>query len=155
MSVLLHIGKSHAAGSLGVECFQPPWDISGELYISSSSFCSPGSIQAHGIMCHKSIQTSYSSGTFLDGVSLSCHSSQYVGRHSSSVSHHKRPCHGFLSWPGAQGSAITNLTLWLFSNLCFAEKGYLPSSVSHSRGDLSVCDKNLSAMLERMEWMLC
>ena len=43
MSVLLHLGMSPTSGSLGVECFQPPLDISSELCVFSSSFSSPGS----------------------------------------------------------------------------------------------------------------
>ena len=49
---------------------------------------------------------SYSNGTLLHGGSLASHSSQHVGRHSLSVSHCKRPCHGCFGRPGAQGSAI-------------------------------------------------
>ena len=43
----------------------------------------------------------------LDGGSLASHSSQYVGRCSSAVSHLKRSHHGCFSRPGTQGSAIS------------------------------------------------
>ena len=88
MSALLHLGKLTNSGSLGFECFQPPQDISYQLCVSSSLYSSNGSVQDSVRTCHKSIQTSYSSGTLLDGGSLASHSSQHVGRHSSLVSHH-------------------------------------------------------------------
>ena len=46
-------------------------------------------------------------GTMLDGGSLAPLSSQHVGRHTSTVSHHKRSHHGCFSRPDAQGSAIS------------------------------------------------
>ena len=32
MAVLLHLGKSTASVTLGIEQFKPPWDISSELF---------------------------------------------------------------------------------------------------------------------------
>ena len=37
MSALLQLGKSSTYGCLGVKCFQPPLDVSGELCVSFSS----------------------------------------------------------------------------------------------------------------------
>ena len=89
MSVLLNLGKSITSRSLGVECFQPPLDTLGELCASSFSFSSPCSFQAFDGICQRSIHASYSSGNLLDEGSLASHHSQYVERHSSSVSHVK------------------------------------------------------------------
>ena len=36
MSAVIHLRKSTTSGSLGFECFQPPLDLSGELWVSSS-----------------------------------------------------------------------------------------------------------------------
>ena len=107
MSVHLHLGKSSPSGHLGVECFQPLLDLSCELCISSCSFSSPCSIQFPGRTHHRSIQTSYSSGTLLEGGSLTSHSCQHFGRHALLVSYHKGPHDGCLSRLGAQGSTIT------------------------------------------------
>ena len=53
----------------------------------------------------KSIHTSHSSGTMLDGGYLASHNSHHAGRHSPLVSHH-RSYHKCFGRPGAQGSAI-------------------------------------------------
>ena len=95
-----------ASRSYGVECLQPSMEVSGELCISSSHVNSCSVVQVPSETCHKSIQTSYSSGTMLDGGSLAFHSSHHVGRHSSLMSHHKVSHHECFSRPGAQGSAI-------------------------------------------------
>ena len=56
--------------------------ISGNLCISSNiNSCSI--VQVSGRICHKSFQTSYSSGIMLDGRSMVSHIFQHVGRHSS------------------------------------------------------------------------
>ena len=85
---------------LGALGWKPPLDISGELCVASFGFSSTGSIQVSGKTFHWSVQTSYSSGSFLS------YCSQHVGRLSSSVSHHKIHLHGF-SQPGAQRYAST------------------------------------------------
>ena len=105
MSALLYLGKSHYLWDLGVECFQPLWDLSGELCVPSC-IRYPSSVQVSWITCHSSIQTSYSGGALLDGGSLASHSSWHVGRHSFLVFCHKN-CHGYFRRQGAQGSAIT------------------------------------------------
>ena len=93
--------------ALGVECLQPSLDISGKLHVSSSCISSSGSVQSSCTRCQRSTQMFDSGGTMLDGGSLVHHSPQHVGRHSSVMPHHKRSCHGCLSRPGAQGSAIS------------------------------------------------
>ena len=78
MSTVLHLGKSTASASLGVECFQSSLDISSELCIISSCISSPSSVQVSSRTCHKLIQTSNSNYTLLDGGSLATHSPQHV-----------------------------------------------------------------------------
>ena len=78
--------------ALGFESFQPSLNIYQVSYVfPPSSVSSPGLIQVPGRTCHRSIQILYSSDTLLDGGSLVSHISQHVGRHSSSMSHHKEP----------------------------------------------------------------
>ena len=107
MSVILHLEKFPISGCLGVECLQPFLNISRELCVSASSFSSPGSVKVPSRMCHRSVQTSYSKGTLLDGDTLASHHSQHVGSCSSLGSHCKGPHHGCLSHLGIQGSAVT------------------------------------------------
>ena len=115
------------SGSSGVECFQPPLGLSGELCVYSSNFSSPGSFPFPGRICHQSIQTSYSCGILLDGDSLASHSSQYIGRVSLSVSHCKGPCHGCLSWPGVQGSVITAFNPFATQRYVLCRQGFSSS----------------------------
>ena len=104
-------------GVFGVECIQPSLDISGESYVSSSIFSSPGSIQVPSQMCHWSVQTSDSSGTLLDGGSLVSHHSQHVGKHFSSVSHDL--IMDVLVGQVLKKSLLSlSLTLWLLNNMC-------------------------------------
>ena len=79
--------------------------VSVELFISSSSVYCSSVVQIFSGTCHKLVQTSYSSGTMLDGGSLATYSSQHVGRHSSSISHHKGSHCGCFSRLSDQGSA--------------------------------------------------
>ena len=81
-------------------------DISGEVCISSS-INSPSSGQISSITCNRSILNSKSICTLLDGGFLASRSSQHVGRHALSVSHHKRTCQGCSSRPITQGHTIT------------------------------------------------
>ena len=80
------ITKSATPGSLGVECFQPLFNVSVELCISSC-ISSPSSVQVSSRTCHRSFQTYNCSCTLLGGGSLAFHSSQHVGRHSTSALH--------------------------------------------------------------------
>ena len=43
--------NSNSSGRLGVECFQQPLDITGELCVSSSCISCPGYVQVSGITC--------------------------------------------------------------------------------------------------------
>ena len=63
------------------------------------------------VLVQRLTQSSYSSGTLLYGSSLIFHSSQYVGRHFSSVPHHRRPYHGCFIWLGPQSLYLTLLLL--------------------------------------------
>ena len=103
-SALLQSGMTVTSRKFGVEFTQPSMEV--ELCVSFSSINSSSVVQVSSETCHKSIQTSYFSGTMLDGGSLAFHSSQYVGRHCSSVSHCNGSHHKCFSSLGAQGSAI-------------------------------------------------
>ena len=85
MSALLHLGKLITFGNLGVEWFQSSLEISGELYISSSYVSSPSFVQVGDRTYRRSLPTSNSIHTLLDGGSLASHSSQYTRKHSSCV----------------------------------------------------------------------
>ena len=127
MSALLNLGKFTTSGSLGVESFQPPFDISGRLFVSTPCFSSPSYVKVSDRTCHRSIQTSYSGGTLLDGGSVPCHNSWYVGRHSSSVSSHKKISMDVsIDWV-LKGLQSLHLTLWLLRDVCCADKGFSPS----------------------------
>ena len=89
MSALLYLGEPTTCRSLGVECFRPSLDIYGDLCVSCSCISSPSSVQVSGIIYQQSIQTTYSTGTLLDGGSLASHSFQHAGRHSSPMSYLK------------------------------------------------------------------
>ena len=77
----------------------------------SSSISSSSSVQDPGRACHRSIQTFDSGGTMLDGGSSALHSSQHIVRCSLVLSSNKRSHHGCFTWPGAQGSTISALTI--------------------------------------------
>ena len=66
---------------------------------------SHSSVQIFGKICHGSIHTSYPHGTLLNGGFLGSHSSWHAGRYSSLLSCCNKPCYGFFSGPGVQGSA--------------------------------------------------
>ena len=135
--ILIHLEKFATSGNLGFEYFQPSLDISDELYISSFCISVPRSVQNYGRTCHRSIQTS--SFTLLDGGSLASHSSQHVGKHSSSVSYSKRFCHGYFSRPCAEGSDITACNLLLAHRHVLAQTRVLFLCLSGSgRDDLSI-----------------
>ena len=90
--------------------FQTSLDILDKLCISSSCITSPSFVKVSNIACHRSIQTSNSSLTLLDGGSLATHSSQDAGRHSQVMSNHKRCHQGCFGWvPDAQGSVIAGI----------------------------------------------
>ena len=90
---------------------------------------SSNSVQVSGITHYRSIQTSDSGCTMLDQGSLASHCSEHVGRHSSALSCHKRPCHGCFNRPGGQGSAMSVFNPWLLRDICCVDKGSLPQSV--------------------------
>ena len=136
MPALFQFGNSTASGGLGVECLQPSLEISGKLCVSSSSSGPSCSVQVSSRTCQWPTQTFTSGGSMLDGGSLASYSSQHAGRCSSAVSHHKRSRHGCLGRPGTQGSVVSALTLWLLSDVCYANKGSLPRSVRWWWGQL-------------------
>ena len=103
----IYLRKSHTCGSLGVECFQPPLYTSGELCVSSYSFSFPGPSHISGRMCHRSIQTFYSSGTLLDWAPWLLTVLNTLAGFPFWCSIIKQPHHGCLNWLGAEGYAIT------------------------------------------------
>ena len=113
---LTTLWKTITSRSLGVECIQPSMIVSGMLCISSYCINSSNSVQVSGRTCHKSIQISHSSGIMFDGISLACHRSQHVGRHSSSVSHHKDLTMDVLVGWVLKGLPLLHLTLWLLKD---------------------------------------
>ena len=72
MSVLLHLGKSAASGSLGLNAFNASLDTSGELCIFSY-ISLPNFVQGPGRTFYRSIKT-YNS----NGGSLTSHNSQDI-----------------------------------------------------------------------------
>ena len=147
MPSLLHLGISTIPGGLGVECLQPSLDVSGKLCVFSSWISSSGSVNVSDRTCQRSTQMVDSGGTMFDGGSLAPHTSQDVGRHSLVVPHHKRSHHGYLGRAGTQGSAISDLALWLLSNVCYADKGSLPQSVRQWWQQLQcLCQKSTSSV---------
>ena len=111
-------------GALGLNTFNHSW-TSGELCVFFSCISSPSSVQVSGRSCHSSAQISYASGTLLDGGSFSSYSSQYFGRHSSMVSKNKKSYPGCFSRLVLKGMQSLHLTLWLFRDMCCADKGSL------------------------------
>ena len=136
MPAFLHLGISTTSGGLRVECLQPSLDFSGRLHVSSFCISSPSSVQISGGTCQRAMQTFDCGCTMLDGGSLAPQSSQHVGR-CSSVFCHKRSHHGCLRRSGALGLPYLHLTLWLLSNVCYADRGSLPQSVRQWWGNLS------------------
>ena len=128
MPALLHLGISTTFEGLGVECLQPSLDISGKLWVAPSCISSSNSVQVSGGTCQRATQTFDSGGNMLDWGSIASHSSQYVGRHSWAVSHHKRSHHGCFGRLGAQGSAISAFNP-LAAQQCVLHRQRLSSSV--------------------------
>ena len=107
---------------------------SDEVCISPSSVNSSSVVHISSGTCHKSIQTSYSSGTMLDGGFLSSHSSQQVDRHSLSVSHCKGSHQGCFGRLVAQGSANAAFIPLTTQRCVCVGKGSLPESVRWWQG---------------------
>ena len=155
MSALSHSGNTITSRSLGIECLLPSMELSGELSISSVCINSSSLVQLSNRTCHKSIQTSHSCGTMLDGSSLAFPSSQHVGRWSSLVSNHKRFHHRCFSRPGVQGSPSAALNS-LAAHRCVAKIRILFFSLSHSgRVDSRINYNSLPAVLGKMGRLMC
>ena len=155
MSLLLYSGRSITSRSLQVECIQPSLAVLGELYVSSSSIKFAGSVQVSSRTCHKLIQTSQSSGSLLDGGSLASHSSQHVGRCSSSVSHHKGSCCGCFGRPGTQESTMPAFNPLAAQRCVLYRQGSLLGLSGGGWGDSSIYNTGLPAVLERMDRLVC
>ena len=129
MSTKLDIVKYPTTGSCGIECLQPCLVISGELCVSFSTFCSPGSIKVPDRTFHRSIEISCSSGTLFHEGSLASHSSPYVSRDSSLVSYSKNLVMDVsVGWVLKVLQSL-HLTLWLLRDVCCTDKGSIPPFV--------------------------
>ena len=155
MSTLLHLGKSISCGSLGIECFQFSLDIWNELCVFLFCFSCPSSVQASGRTCHRSIQTSHSSYTLLNGGSLASHSPQHLKRDSWWCCIVKNFIKDVLVPWVLKGLSLVELTLLLLTDVCCTDKGCLPWSVRQLWGVMSICSKTLPAMQERMGRLVC
>ena len=102
---------------------------SDELCVSSSCIGSLGSVQVPSRTCHRSIQTSYCSGTLLVGIFLASHSSQHVWRHSSLLFYLNESCHWCFSGLVLKDLPSLHWTLWLLRDIYCADKESLPQSV--------------------------
>ena len=140
---------STTLGGLGLECLQPSLDSSGKLLVSSSCISSSGSVQVSGRTCQQSTQIFDSGGIMLDGGSLAPHSSQHVGRHSSAVSHHKDPIMDVSVGQALKGLQYLHLTIWLLSNVCYADRGSLPQSVRPWWGQLECLHQRSTSSVGR------
>ena len=54
-----------------------------------------------------------------------------------------------------KGLQYLHLTLWLLSDVCYANKGSLPWSVRQWRGNSNIYIKGLPAALEGVGWLVC
>ena len=97
MSALYSLEWLLSPGALELNAFNHPWKFQ-VTYVFPQT-------------CHKSVQTSDSSGIMLAGDFLASHSSQHAGRHSSLVSPFKGFHHRCFSRLGVQGSAIAAINL--------------------------------------------
>ena len=104
LSAVLHLGKSITSESLEVNAFSYLWTY------QVSCVYPPASVPLVLSTFQMSVQPSYSSGSVLDGGFLASHSSQHVGRHSLSVSHPKRLCHGYSVGQMLKGLPSLHLT---------------------------------------------
>ena len=113
--------------ALELNTFNHPFDISDELYGSSTCISSPSSVSCR--IFHSSVQTSYSRGTLLGGGSpvwLPTVPSMMKGifQQCPIIKYH----HGCFSRPGPQGSAITAFNL-LPTQICVLHRQGFSSSV--------------------------
>ena len=140
MSAILHLRKSTASGSLGIEQIQPSQDRSGRLCISSSCISCHGSVHVSSRTCHPSIQTSDSSCTLLNGGYLVFDSSQQVARHSFQCPIVRNPIRDVL---GGKFSRVYHHIILPFhySKTFWTDKGSLLQSVRQWGG-----------WLEHLQW---
>ena len=54
-----------------------------------------------------------------------------------------------------KGLPYLHLILWLLSDVCYADKGFLPQSVRQWKGNSSIYIKGLPAVLEGMGRLVC
>ena len=123
-------------GALGLNAFSHPWKFQVSYVFPPLALVPLVLSQVSSQTCQRSTQTFTSGGSMLDGGSLASHSSQHAGRCSSGVLCSNRSCHGCFGRPGTQGSVYLHLTLWLLSDVCYADRGSLPQSVRQWWGQL-------------------
>ena len=101
MSALLHLRKSSTSGKLGVECYQPSYDIqvSNVFLLLVLVLLIFSKFLTENVTVHW--KAPYSSGTLLDWGFLASHSSQHVGRHFFLLFYHTKLWHGCFDGLGA------------------------------------------------------
>ena len=141
-------------GVLGLNAFSHPQTFQDKLCVSPSGSSPSSSVQVSGRTCQQSTQTFDSGGAMLDGGSLASHSSQHVGRYSSTVYHHKRSCHACSGRPGMQGSALSAFNPLAVQECVLHRQGF-SWSVRWWQGQLKHYIKGLPAVLERIGMLVC
>ena len=110
-----------------------------ELFVFSSCTSSFSSIQVSSRTCHRSIQTSISSCSLLDQSSLVSHSSQNVRKPYLSVSYFKVCV--------LKGLPLLTCVAWT--------RVFFLSLSGSGKGESSIYNKGLQAVLERMGRLVC
>ena len=142
MPVLLHLGISTTSGGLGVECLQPSLDISGKLhvssYISSSSSVLAEYVKGQ-LRCLLLVASCWIEVPWLPTVlNMMVDIPQWC------------PIIKHLIIDVSVGQALKglpyiHLTLWLLSDVCYADRGSLPQSVR--QGQLQhLCQRSTSSV---------
>ena len=128
MPALFHFGNSTASGALGLNAFSHPWNFQ-VSYVSSSGSGPSCSGQVSSRTCQQSTQTFTFGGSMLDGSSL-------LPTVLGMLADVPRQCPIVkdLVVDVSVGQVLTglrylHLTLWLLSNVCYANKGSLPQSI--------------------------
>ena len=121
MPVLLHCIESATLGSLGVECFQPPLAVSGELHITPSCFTSASPVKVSSRTCHTLIQTP----NFICTLFNAAHSPQHVEDIPWFPIVNDLIRDALAGWV-LKDQTSSHLTLWLHTDMCHADKASLP-----------------------------
>ena len=107
-----------------------PWTCQVSYVLPPPALVQPGSIQIPGRMCHRSVQTSYSSGTLPDGAPCLLTILNMLAD-IPQWPHNEKPHHGCLSWLNAQGSMNAAFN-HLAPHRCVLHRQRFSSSVCHA-----------------------